>query len=1068
MTPSSNNPARARRATLIVSVWGVAVLAALLLIVLAVWLFSRPRQRTFWTDAESIRAAGDAAPRMVLWQPPRPLAELRPGPVEQYEPRLSWDGRTLFFVRGKAGENADICIAERTPAGWSEPRPLDAINTPADELGPCPSFDGQTLYFYSDRPGGAGGYDIWLTTRSGDAWSAPVNLGPQVNSPWNDYGPAVAPDGRTLYFASNRPPPDENVGPQPDAWPATIREEVRRWTYDLYAAALGGEAPGPAVPLDVLNTAASEGAPCLSPAGDFLYFCSDRPGGLGGFDLYRARVVRGQLQPPQNLGSPVNTPDNELDPALSDLGFGLCFSSDRAPADAPPPMKRTYQLFQTSSREVFLERESMPGAPINWTQLAASIAPWLGWLVLGLLALLALLALLRDATRRKLSLLTRCLLVSLLAHAALLVAMSMYKVSQKVIEVVGARPSTGGGIRVSLAAAGSLIGDIAGQVRGRFVDFSISRPADADASPLQPAAVVEALDLSTEPPTPVSPIDIVGLTVRTEPPRPAPAGLVVSSLPDTVSPAPMPASLFSSPQLAPQPAAPETPSALPVAPTLMTASAAPALPTAAAPPAFDEPPLPAPAETTGRGALAPLAIAAPASASTLSALPAPSPEAAIDRPPAALALRSPRSPAHRSAADAAAAADAPIALPIASLDATALAPGGLLRPASNDPATPAAPPLDAGSLAAAPIPAATLPEPAASAAAVVPHATPAPTVATSPFSSLAAPRSPGPAAPPQTESDAQRAPSLSVTPAPLATVSGPSLAAAQPAPPAVETLPLPPNSGRSTPPSLAVSAPRDRPAQAPSPRPAAAPAAAAPLLTARAPEAPATLAPAEDTTGVVTGQVRAAGSGRPLEDAVVRVDRSGAEPLTARTDADGWYELPLPDLPEHFAISASHDRALPLSRNVRSAALSGRRLRLDFELEPLAADVLALEPEPTVHHLGNDRFEGVINSQFQRGSEGRSLVLHFSLAPEQRARRRARLTLMSKGVQCAHEIRVNGVPLERPLESSPRDGSFGAFSARVPMKLLRTGENALELTTSECWGDIDDYEFVNVQIRFED
>ncbi|HEY3245882.1 MAG TPA: hypothetical protein VGM03_21280, partial [Phycisphaerae bacterium] len=250
---------------------------------LAWWLW--PQSRSFYTDADTIREpAASAATRDVLWQPPRALPDTVNASGENYEPKLSADGLTLYFVRGKAGHNADIYIAQRTPDGWTEPEPLEEINSEYDDLGPEPSADGESLYFYSDRPGGSGGFDLWVASAAADgsqAWQAPTNLGPLVNSGFNDYGPALTPDGRTLYFASNRPRPDDARQPNSDAWPATLREDLYRRDYDLYAAAITERGVGRAEPLSALNTSYNEGAPAVSPIGDFLYFASDRPGGAG-------------------------------------------------------------------------------------------------------------------------------------------------------------------------------------------------------------------------------------------------------------------------------------------------------------------------------------------------------------------------------------------------------------------------------------------------------------------------------------------------------------------------------------------------------------------------------------------------------------------------------------------------------------------------------------------------------------------------------------------------------------------------------------------------------------------
>ncbi|MCP4246122.1 MAG: hypothetical protein GY778_03650 [bacterium] len=285
-----------------------------------------PRWDRFYTDAETIRRpVADIDPRDVLWQPPVPLGEVVNTSAEDYEPHLSWDGLTLFFVRGKAGQNADIYSARRTPSGWTAPLPLATVNSDYDELGPEPSADGQALYFYSDRSGGLGGYDLWVARRRGEAWLEPANLGPAVNSEYNDYGPALTPGGRVLYFGSNRPQPGDERIPNPRAWPATVREEQFHRTYDLFASALTDRGPGQAQPLTALNTPHNEGAPCVSPAGDFLYFSSDREGGQGGFDVYRARRIDGVFRPPVNLEPPVNTGANDLDPGLAALGVGEDF-----------------------------------------------------------------------------------------------------------------------------------------------------------------------------------------------------------------------------------------------------------------------------------------------------------------------------------------------------------------------------------------------------------------------------------------------------------------------------------------------------------------------------------------------------------------------------------------------------------------------------------------------------------------------------------------------------------------------------------------------------------------------
>ncbi len=428
-----------------------------------------PVEHKFYTDADTIKAPLEAARvRDVLWQPPVKLSEIVNTSAEDYEPRLSWDGMTLFFVRGKAGANADIYFSRRTPSGWTEAEPLDQINSVYEDLGPEPSADGESLYFYTDRPGGHGGYDVWVSRRTEQGWQPATNLGPLVNSEYNDYGPALTPDGETLFFASNRPQPTDTRQPTPDAWPATVREDLFQRTYDLFASPITDRGAGQAQPLVALNTPFNEGVPCVSPTGDFVYFSSDRPGGEGGFDLYRARRMRSELDPPANLGPTLNTAANELDPGLTSLGYGLYFSSDRPAQRLQPDQPNDYNLYYTSSREVFLDIEQEARPPIDWAGLWSAILPNLIWALLALLLLLLLWALIGSMRDGKLSLLARCLIASLMLHLLLLMMMNFWKVTASVVSAFRER----GEIRVALIGPteGS---DITAQIRGQLTEVTM-------------------------------------------------------------------------------------------------------------------------------------------------------------------------------------------------------------------------------------------------------------------------------------------------------------------------------------------------------------------------------------------------------------------------------------------------------------------------------------------------------------------------------------------------------------------------------------------------------------------
>jgi hypothetical protein len=227
-------------------------------------------------------------------------------------------------------------------------------------------------------------------------------------------------------------------------------------------------------------------------------------------------------------------------------------------------------------------------------------------------------------------------------------------------------------------------------------------------------------------------------------------------------------------------------------------------------------------------------------------------------------------------------------------------------------------------------------------------------------------------------------------------------------------------------------------------------------------------APQAPALGVIRGLVSDESTQAPLAGARIRLEISGADAVVVESDARGRFELPVPLTPEFFAISASRVGYTPGSVNVPAAEVRDGVLEQDFALRPLDANVLALEPEPRVHHLGNDAWEGAINSQFQRQAEGRRFIGLFELSDEQlEGAESVTLSLLAKGVQCPHRLLINGALLRRRLDRAPADGSFGRFETVFGAELLRPGLNTLEIQAISCTGDLDDFEFVNIQFSFE-
>ena len=241
---------------------------------------------------------------------------------------LSPDELSLYFVSTRAGGlgNADIWVSRRASLGsqWGEPVNLGpGVNGPGIDASPIVSIDGHLLFFSSDRSGGQGSNDIYVARRddkSDDlAWGPAVNLGPDVNTAAFEAGGFYLQSGEdgsaNLYFAR---------GPNGVA-------------LDIYVAPIkvDGETRGPAVlvtELSDLDPAITDAHPSLRTDGREIYFHSNRAGSLGASDLWRStrRSVHEPWSPPENLGIPLNTTANEIQPTLSYSGRTLVFASTRA------------------------------------------------------------------------------------------------------------------------------------------------------------------------------------------------------------------------------------------------------------------------------------------------------------------------------------------------------------------------------------------------------------------------------------------------------------------------------------------------------------------------------------------------------------------------------------------------------------------------------------------------------------------------------------------------------------------------------------------------------------------
>lgn len=182
---------------------------------------------------------------------------------------LSADGQKLFVFHSTEKDGGDIYMSELKGNVWQKPIPLNQnINTKYWEGSVSLSADEKTLYFASDRPGGFGGRDLYMSKKEKDgSWGKPVNLGPTINTKYNDDSPFIHPDGITLFFSSEG---HSSIG-----------------GYDImYSTFQNGQWSEPTNLGYPINTTDDERFYVLTADGEHGYYSSDRKGGFGQQDIY--------------------------------------------------------------------------------------------------------------------------------------------------------------------------------------------------------------------------------------------------------------------------------------------------------------------------------------------------------------------------------------------------------------------------------------------------------------------------------------------------------------------------------------------------------------------------------------------------------------------------------------------------------------------------------------------------------------------------------------------------------------------------------------------------------------
>lgn len=200
---------------------------------------------------------------------------------------ISQDGKYLFFTGcnfPSSYGSCDLYYSVHTFYGWTRPRNVGApVNTEFWDTQPCLSPDNKDLYFVSNRPGGYGGSDIYVShLQAGGHWSQPENLGPVINTAGDENSPFIHADNQTLYFASNGHP---GIGDL-DIFVARRRED--------------GTWNSPQNLGYPINTIDHEGSLLVAADGKTAYFASDRADSRGGLDLYTFELYP-EVRPLQTL-----------------------------------------------------------------------------------------------------------------------------------------------------------------------------------------------------------------------------------------------------------------------------------------------------------------------------------------------------------------------------------------------------------------------------------------------------------------------------------------------------------------------------------------------------------------------------------------------------------------------------------------------------------------------------------------------------------------------------------------------------------------------------------------------
>ncbi len=237
---------------------------------------------------------------------------------------LTADGQKLYLYRHKKAGGLYVTDFDTLGNKWREPRAIKKpLNSKYYEASICQSADSSVLFFTSDRPGGYGGRDIYMVRRAGKDWTDPVNVGPTINTEFDEDAPYFHPDGKTLYYSSDGP---NSMG-----------------GFDIFVTEIdSSRESGWLEPLNMgppVNTPDDDIYFVLSADGKNGYYASGKEGGYGEKDIYHIQFpyypyprryyiveLAGMVQDQQTLdtlNAMVVLVDNETNEVLDSIYTGV-------------------------------------------------------------------------------------------------------------------------------------------------------------------------------------------------------------------------------------------------------------------------------------------------------------------------------------------------------------------------------------------------------------------------------------------------------------------------------------------------------------------------------------------------------------------------------------------------------------------------------------------------------------------------------------------------------------------------------------------------------------------------